>query len=191
MKTLINMKCLILQIQTQCPFTYCANLQNIMSIEKLMLCTYYFGVTQRAFVITWVLQLLSQTIPFGKGSASVQVAAEWMCQQPWDHPQQSFCFCASEHMILSSENKFFHNIVTIWYFLDLSSIFKEPACEKWNLSGAGNFFWLFAPYNHGTFIHSKQQKNNLQEIFFRQFLSVGRIAVDWLIFLCNNSCCLL
>ena len=52
MKTLIDMKCLILWIQPQCLGAYCGNVRNILSLEKLMLYTYYFGVTQRAFGIT-------------------------------------------------------------------------------------------------------------------------------------------
>ena len=43
-KTLINMKYLILQIQPQCLGTYCGNVQNIRSIEKLMFCMYYFSL---------------------------------------------------------------------------------------------------------------------------------------------------
>ena len=136
---------------------------------------------------TWVWQLLSLTTPFGEGSTSVLVSVEWMCQQPWWHPQWSLCCYASEHTMLLSENKCFSNVGARLYFVDLPSIFEEPACEKPNLWGAGSFFLLFAHYSHGTSLHQSSKKNNLWEIFFRQFLSTGKRAVNWHIFLCQNS----
>ena len=48
-------------------------------------------------------------------------------------------------MILSSENKHFHNIGARLSFVDLPSTFEEPACEKPNLWGTCNFFLIICP----------------------------------------------
>ena len=125
MKTLINMKCLILQIQPQCLSTYYGNVWNIKSIEKLMLCTYYLS-----------LATIISNNPFWHRKCKCLVSVEWMCQQQWWCLQWSFCCCASEHMILSNESKHFHIVSARFYFVDLPSIFKEPACIKTSHSGA-------------------------------------------------------
>ena len=107
---------------------------------------------------TWVWQLLSLTIPFAKGSTSVLVSAEWMCQQPWWHPQWSFCYCTSKHMILSSENKGFCNVGAALYFVDLPSILAEPACKKTKLLGGWQFFLIICPLQPWHFLFPKQQE---------------------------------
>ena len=80
-----------------------------------------------------------------------------MCQQLWLYPEWLFCCCASVHMIWSNENRCCHNICARLYFVDLSSKFKKPACKKTQIFGGLHFFWLFAPYSHGTSLHPKQQ----------------------------------
>ena len=143
MKTLISMKCLILWTP-QCLGTYCGNVWNIMSIEKHLLCTNYFGVTQRTFPITWVWQLLSLTIFLVKEVQvfSIQVSAEWMCQWPWRHPQWSFCCCASEHMILSSKKKCSITLVPDCTLLIYPPYSKSLHVKKTNLWG-----WQFLILN--------------------------------------------
>ena len=109
-----------------------------------------------------------------------------MCQWPWRHPQQSFCCCASEHMIFSSENKCFCNIGARLYFVDLSFLFKEPACENQIFKG-WQFFSDSLSLTAMALSYTQSGKNNLWEIFFRHFLSTGRRAVNWHIFLCKNK----
>ena len=154
MKTLINMTCLILWMQPHCLGTYCGNVWKIRSIEKLMLCTYY---------LCW--QLLCLTIPFGEGSVSVQVSAEWMCQQLWWHPQWSFC-CAAEHMILSSENKCFCNVGARCYFLYLPSYLKSLHLK--NQIFWGKHFSDYLPLTAMALSFTQSgKKNNPWEIFLQ------------------------
>ena len=134
------------------------NIINAMLVSQCILwkCTKYqkYWNAYSYVLTTWVWQLLSLTIPFHKGSANVWVSAEWMCQQPW-----SFCCCASEHMIFSSENKHFHNLNARLYFVDLPSLNVRAWMQKKNQSfGGWQFFRLFAPYSHGTFLYPKWQE---------------------------------
>ena len=92
------------------------------------------------------------------------------------------CCCASEHMIFWSENKCFHNVSARLYIVDLPSIFKEPACEKPNLLGAGNFS-DYLPFTAMALSYTQSgKKTNLWEISFRLFLRRGRRAFSWHIF---------
>ena len=71
-------------------------------------------------------------------------------------------------MILSSENKHFCNVGAKLYFVDLPSIFKEPACKKnKSFGGLAIFFWFFTPHSHGTFLCPKQEEEQHLGNFLR------------------------
>ena len=78
-------------------------------------------------------------------------------------------------MILSGENKLFCNVFAR-LFVDLISIFKEPACKKKQIFGGLAIFFFFDYLLLTAMALSYTQSgktNNLWEIFFRQFLSTG------------------
>ena len=90
-------------------------------------------------------------------------------------------------MSLSSKNKCFCYVVARLYFVDLSSIFKEPTCKKPNLLGADIFSDYLPLTAMAVSCTQSGKKKNLWEVFFRWFLSAGRRVVDWHNFLCKNS----
>ena len=83
-----------------------------------MLFTYYFS-----------LATIMSNNSFWQRKYKCSGVSRVMCQQPWLHPQWLFLGCVTEYMKLSGENKCFHNVFAR-LFVDLISIFKEPACKK-------------------------------------------------------------
>ena len=90
-------------------------------------------------------------------------------------------------MILSSENKCFHNVGATLNFVDLSAMFEEPTCENQIFQGLAIFSDYLPLRTVALSYTQKGKKNNLWEIFCRQFLSTGRRAANWHIFLFKNS----
>ena len=114
-------------------------------MDKVILFTYFL-------LTTLVSQVLPLATPVGKGStsvSSVNVSAAMVTSS-----MVIFC-CATECMILTSENKHFHNVFVI-LFVPLISIFEEPACRRPNHWGNDNFVSIFPSYSHDIFLHPKQ-----------------------------------
>ena len=90
----------MLQIQPQGLGNYCGSVGNMINLEKLKACTYYFSATQREdIVITQVWQLLSLTIHFGTGKhkslgiSRVKVSAAMVISRI---VHLLLCFCAHD-----------------------------------------------------------------------------------------------
>ena len=86
-----------------------------------------------------------------------------MCQQPWWHPQWSFCCCASVHKLWSSENKHGHSIGARLYFVDLPYLKSLHAKNQifWGLE----FFLIICPLQPWCFLRCKAARRTISGKF--------------------------